>query len=283
MKKEIKTSKNKTELKKKFYAKLAVSKKTGVETIKKMKEIILKGEITYKAMAAQDWKLRSGTVDIQKRTLTCQQNIVKWNTEVKLLRTRRYSILVKASGTSEPPKVKKVLRALQQVRTVTKHGKESTKNVHVNKTGEKVDTHSTITIKRGKYYKLNFKQVNSLMHEYQMKILHCSATVKAMPVVIARRQNSFRNHIDRQAACRALQFKANMVMKGRMGSYDGVKKNLSDLFKLLAEQKVKVSKNKEQVNGLEQAQKKADHLMNDLKYKEDSLDWNMYQIRLLNC
>lgn len=291
MVKTVTTSTDKTAIKAKITAKLAADKKKAISIWKKVEEMIKKSEIDVKTLEEQDWKRRSTTVSLQKKNLTCQTNIVSWNKEVTLLRKRRYSLLVSAAGKSQPPKLKALLRLLQTVskpktlvktRTVTKQGKLSSKHITHTKQGTLVHTHSTETIKRGKYYKLSFKEVETKMQKYQKSILHCSAIVKAMPAIIARRQANFRDHIDNQSTCKAREFKAHMVLKGRMGSLEKVEQRISDMIKRIAAAKA-TNKDKKQVNGLEKAEKKANHFINDLKYKKWSLDWNMYQIRLLAC
>merc|ERR1712151_1015670 len=121
------------------------------------------------------------------------------------------------------------------------------------------------------------------MQKYQKNVLQCTAIVKVLPMIIAKRQSVFRSHIDRQSQCKAREYKAKLVMQGRMGSYASFIKRLSNSYKLLETQKAEVKDNKKQFNGLENQQKKINNFINNLKFKQWRLQWNMYQIRLLDC
>merc|ERR1712046_280125 len=158
-------------------------------------------------------------------------------------------------------------------------GKHSTTVVHKNQQGKLINTKSTTTIKRGRYWKLNFTETLNKIAEYNFKILKCTATIKTLPVIIAKRQSYFRNHVDNQTKCESRRFKAKMVMTGKMGSYEGVQKRLKQVVKDLGAQITKAKNDKKAVNGLERMKLKANHFLNDLAYKMWSQDFNMYEIR----
>lgn len=170
---------------------------------------------------------------------------------------RRYKLLVTASGVSKPPAVPK--KRLQKVKVVTKtrKGKHNTTTITKTKHGKLVHTKTTVTVKRGKYWKLNFEQVLDMIAKLNYKVLSCSATIKTLPVVIAKRQSTFRNHVDSETKCQSRRFKAKMVLQGKMGSYVGVHARLTKVVAQLNAQMKKVANNKQAVNGLQQVKRRA--------------------------
>lgn len=165
-------------------------KKRAVQLWNNVKALIEKDRIHFKSRQSQNWSLRSRTVYLERKEQQCEVHMKSWRREVSLLKMRRYKLLVTASGVSKPPAVPKK-RDLQAVKVVTKtrKGKHNTTVITKTKHGKLVNTKTTVTVKRGKYWKLNFKQVVDKIAEYNMKILRCTATIKTLPVVIAKRQS----------------------------------------------------------------------------------------------
>lgn len=284
LKKQVKTSKNAKALKLKIQTLMTSYKKTSVKLWKNILALFDKSAISHKARHSQDWTLRSRTILLETKQQACQINMKSWRAEVSLLKMRRYKLLVTASGVSKPPTISKK-RDLQAVKVVTKtrKGKHNTTYVTKTKHGKLVNTKTTVTVKRGKYWNLNFSQVLLKITEYNMKILRCTATIKTLPVVIAKRQSYFRNHVDSQTKCESRKFKAKMVLQGKMGSYDGVKTRLRQVVAQLDAQIKKVANNKKAVNGLQNMKLKANHFLNDLAFKMWTEAFNMYDIRLMAC
>jgi len=283
LKKQVKTSKNVAALKLKIQTLMTTYKKTAVKLWKNVQTLVEKSDIDAKARKSENWNLRSRTVYLERKKQTCVINMKSWRTEVSLLKMRRYKLLVTASGVSKPPAVPK--KRLQAVKVVTKtrKGKHNTTVVTHTKTGKLINTKTTVTVKRGKYWKLNFRQVLDKLAEYNMKILGCTATIKTLPVIIAKRQSYFRNHVDSQTKCESRKFKAKMVLQGKMGSYDGVKTRMRQMVAQLDAQIKKVANNKQAVNGLQKKKFEANHYMNDLAFKMWAQAFNMYDIRLMPC
>ena len=283
LKRQVLISENPKAIKLRIQTLMIAYKKTAVTLWKSVQTLIDKSKINSKARQSQNWTLRSRTVDLERHVQKCQINMKIWGTEVSQLKMRRYKLLVTASGVSKPPAVPK--KRLQAVKVVTKtrQGKHNTTVITKTKHGKLVHTKTTVTVKRGKYWKLNFLQVLEKINEYNMKILSCTATIKTLPVVIAKRQSYFRDHVDEQTACKSRKFKAKMVLDGKMGSYDGVKTRLGKVVAQLNAQIKKVANNKKAVNGLQKMKLHANHYKNDLAFKMWAQDFNMYDIRLMPC
>lgn len=289
MKKLIKTSKDPKSIQIKITAKVTAYKKKSIVLWKKVQTLIDKASIDAKARQSENWNLRKRTVKLERKKQQCEVSMKTWSRQVSHLKVRRYELLVKASGVSQPPNVpkKRELQKVQpgkvQIQTKTHQGKKVTKTVTKNKQGQLVHTTSTKTIKRKQYWNYNFKQILDALADYNYKILDCTATLKTLPTVIAKRQSYFRNHVDRQSKCQSRKFKANMILQGKMGSFDGVSDKLAGVIKQLDEQIKKNANNAKTLNGLKGLKKRANYFKNDLQFKRWDQSFNMYQIRLMPC
>lgn len=216
-----------------------------------------KNDSQMKNKEKHDLEARTETIKYQRELDACVVSISKWNKNLSHLKAKREKLLTLAE--------KQTIRKMQKVIS------EKTITIHLKN-------------KDNKKTKLTLTQNSKLILKLRKNMLSCASIIQANGQIIARRQQVYRNHIERKIICKASQDKYTKVISGKMGSYKSLKKKMEFVDKFLGKRAKELKKGKSKnYGGVEVQSNIVESYINDIKFKKWSLNWSVNQINSFNC